>query len=119
VSPTGPFGGTWRAAAVFKASALTRVGRLPDWRAAAAGGGAAASTLCREAARAAGEAAEGGRAGGPDGQEAAPGEAGPLLPLEYLAVTRELLTAYRLLEMAPCKVPPRRGSHMPAPFGLP
>ncbi|GBF87666.1 hypothetical protein Rsub_00377 [Raphidocelis subcapitata] len=107
VQPTGPFAGTWRAAMVCKAAALSRVGRLQDWRAAAGGGGAAAAVLVRqavEAAAAAGEAAPvGGRAGGAAASKAATSEAGPLLPLEYLAVSRELLTAYRLLEMAPCK----------------
>jgi hypothetical protein len=100
VMPAAPFSGTWRAAAVFKAKALQKVGALPDpaWHAAAAGGGHAAAPLCREAfAAAAAAGAEGGSGG-------AAVKAAPQLPLEYLAASRELLTAYRLLEMGDLKV---------------
>jgi hypothetical protein len=37
-------------------------------------------------------------------------------PLGYLALTRELLTDYMLLEMARCKVPPCQGWRMHASF---
>jgi len=100
VQPAAPFGGTWRAAFVSKARGLTRVGSLAArsteaaWRAAAGAGGAAAALLCREAAAAAAASSV----------LPASSPADPALPLEYLAVSRELITAYRLLEMGDLKV---------------
>ncbi|KIY94338.1 DnaJ-like protein [Monoraphidium neglectum] len=108
VQPAAPLMGTWRAAAVWRAKALTRVGSLgARWRDAAGGGGAAAAAICRDAAGAAG-AANGGAGGkvrgeikGDDSTSTSRlgGGVDVLLPLEYLAVSRELLAAYRLLEM--------------------
>jgi hypothetical protein len=110
VLPTAPFAGTWRTAGVFKAKALQRAGALPDpaWREAAARGGGAATALFR-AAFAAAHAPGGGAAAPPAGAVAggvpsAAAAAAPQLPLEYLAASRELLAAYRLLEMGDLKV---------------
>jgi hypothetical protein len=105
--------GTWRAAAVWRAKALTRVGSLgARWRDAAGGGGAAAAAICRDAAGAAGAANAGaggkvrGEIKGDDSTSTSRlgGGVDVLLPLEYLAVSRELLAAYRLLEMHDLKV---------------
>ncbi len=76
----------------------------PAWRAAVAGGGAGAAACCREAADAA--AAAGNAGGGSQGEGGR--QAAALLPLEYLAVSREMVTAYRLLEMGDLQVG-RRG----------
>lgn len=100
VQPAAPFAGAWRAALVAPAKSLTKVGSLahdePAWRAAVAGGGAAAAACCREAAEAAAAAAGGAQA---DGRPQA-----ALLPLEYMAVSREMVAAYRLLEMGDLQV---------------
>ncbi|KAI8471929.1 MAG: molecular chaperone [Monoraphidium minutum] len=104
VAPSGPLMGTWRAAAVWRAKALSRVGSLgAAWRDAAAGGAAAAAALCRDAAADAAAREEGGGAAGAAHVSPADGSGGTgvsvPLPLEYLAVSRELVAAYRLLEM--------------------
>lgn len=110
VQPSSPLMGTWRAAAVFRAKSLQRIGCLGDtWLDAAVGGGAAASAMCREAAAlaaAAGGAGGGAGAGGGKGRQGGGVEQEPSvqLPLEYLACSRELLAAYRLLEMHDLKV---------------
>lgn len=133
VLPLHAFAGTWRSLAVHKEKDLLRVGCMPAGGSAAAhlsapapvaaAGSAAAAALLRAAGA-------DGRGGQQPGGLPAPAEhaqqplrilqpavvaatAAPAtatvadalpLPLEYLAVSRELITAYRLLEQERLKV---------------
>lgn len=101
-----PLMGTWREAAVWPAKQLLKVGTRPA--AAAAPHTAAATSAPAGSAAGDSQGQGGGEAGAPGGQAEQAGAGGSRgegavweevlpLPLEYLAVSRELLVAYQLL----------------------
>jgi hypothetical protein len=108
-----PLMGTWREAAVWPAKQLLKVGTRPAAGAhsrsttpteAAAAAADSQGQAGGEAAAAAGSARAGGQAAAGAGKAAAGGggegavwEESLPLPLEYLAVSRELVVAYQLL----------------------